>query len=143
MKYSRRCCFAVSFGALAQTKAPQRVDWVQLRGYNYRTGRINADARSLDGKEVRMIGYMVPFDDENSKATEFLLVPHFGQCIHVPPPPPNQIVLVTIKARKPADIVWDKPVLVTGHINLGEGSSPYGKVLYRMLATQVDIYTDI
>ena len=145
MKYSRRSSLAMALGFLAgaQTKAPQRVDWIQLRGYNYRTGRINADAKSLDGKEVRMIGYMVPFDDDQNQTSEFLLVPHFGQCIHVPPPPPNQIVLVTMRNRKSAKIVWDKPVMVTGEIKLGEGSSPYGKALYRMQATLVDIYTDV
>jgi hypothetical protein len=146
MKYSRRSSLAIALGFLAsaQNKAPQRVDWIQLRGYNYRTGRINADAKSLDGKEVRMTGYMVPFDDDQNKTSEFLLVPHFGQCIHVPPPPPNQIVLVTMKEGKATSIVWDKPVLVTGYIKVGEGdSSPYGKVLYRMQATLVDTNTDI
>ena len=26
--------------------------------------------------------------------TEFFIVPFFGACIHVPPPPPNQIIYV-------------------------------------------------
>jgi hypothetical protein len=124
---------------LAEQKPLPRVDWVQLRGYNYRTGRINDDAKSLNGVEGRMIGYMVPFDDDQNRTAEFLLVPQSGQCIHVPPPPPNQIVLVQVRDRRGASVVWDRPVEVTGRITIGEATSPYGRVLYRMLASQVRV----
>ncbi|MBL8232850.1 MAG: DUF3299 domain-containing protein [Bryobacterales bacterium] len=149
MRTSRRqtlqwlCVSGAGLCLWAQPKRPPRAEWVQLRGYNYRTGRINADARSLDNAEVRIIGYMVPFDDEQNKATEFLLVPQFGQCIHVPPPPPNQIVLVTMKDGKAAPIAWDRPVMVTGRMHLGEAKSPYGRALYRMTATLVDPNVDV
>jgi uncharacterized protein len=119
--------------------AQQRVDWVQLRGYNYKTGRINADAKSLHNAKVRLIGYMVPFDDDQNQTTEFLLVPQFGQCVHVPPPPPNQIVLVQMEGGKKVGVSWDKPVTVTGKMLLEEGKSPYGKALYRLVATGVDV----
>jgi len=49
----------------------------------------------LNGKRVRVPGYVVPFDfNAESEYTEFLLVPYFGACLHTPPPPPNQIILV-------------------------------------------------
>lgn len=49
----------------------------------------------LDGRQVRLGGYPVPLEtDANGNAIEFFLVPYPGACIHVPPPPPNQIVLV-------------------------------------------------
>ena len=52
----------------------------------------------LDGQLIRLPGYIVPLEvNEEGRTTEFLLVPYFGACIHVPPPPSNQIVHVTSK----------------------------------------------
>lgn len=53
---------------------------------------------ALDGRRVRLPGFVVPLEsDEGGLLTEFFLVPYFGACIHVPPPPPNQIVYVTVE----------------------------------------------
>jgi len=49
---------------------------------------------ALDGKPVRIPGYLLPLEFDGDKVTEFLLVPYVGACIHTPPPPPNQIVHV-------------------------------------------------
>ena len=49
---------------------------------------------SLNGQSVRIPGYFLPLEISDTKATEFLLVPYIGACIHVPPPPPNQIIQV-------------------------------------------------
>lgn len=47
----------------------------------------------LDGTRVRIPGYIVPIEsDADGQLTDFFLVPYFGACIHVPPPPPNQII---------------------------------------------------
>ncbi|MEO1132656.1 MAG: DUF3299 domain-containing protein [Cyanobacteria bacterium J06639_1] len=54
---------------------------------------INTD---LDGTEIKMPGYVLPLEFNRTNVTEFLLVPYVGACIHVPPPPPNQIVLVQV-----------------------------------------------
>src|SRR5690606_31134482 len=49
----------------------------------------------LDGRHIRLPGYIVPLGiTEAMEVEEFLLVPWFGACIHVPPPPSNQIVHV-------------------------------------------------
>lgn len=49
--------------------------------------------KSLDGQQVKLPGYIVPLEvSEEGRTTEFLLVPYYGACIHVPPPPSNQIV---------------------------------------------------
>jgi hypothetical protein len=47
----------------------------------------------MDGLRGKIPGYIVPVDtDADGRLTEFFLVPYFGACIHVPPPPPNQII---------------------------------------------------
>lgn len=49
------------------------------------------------GRAVRLPGYVVPLANaQDGRLTEFLFVPYYGACIHVPPPPPNQIVHVLL-----------------------------------------------
>lgn len=68
---------------------------------NLVTKQVITDAsviKALDGLHVRIPGYLVPITlDERQQANEFLLVPYLGACIHVPPPPPNQIVYIKSK----------------------------------------------
>lgn len=50
---------------------------------------------ALEGQSVELTGYALPLTWNNhQQVNEFLLVPFVGACIHVPPPPPNQIVHV-------------------------------------------------
>jgi hypothetical protein len=61
------------------------------------------------GRKIRMPGYVVPLDAVRDGRREFLLVPYFGACIHTPPPPANQIVLVSphpqLKSSKPIELL--------------------------------------
>ena len=71
--------------------------------------------QGIDGKSVKIAGYLLPLDYSESGNTDFLLVPYVGACIHVPPPPPNQIAFVRLKKKL---IVKDlyTPVWLTGTI---------------------------
>ena len=104
----------------------------------------------LDGKNIRIPGYLLPLEFEDKKVTEFLLVPWVGACIHTPPPPPNQIVHV--KLAKGFDIgdemftaVWVNGVMKTENNN-PELSFVDGKqnidVSYVMLAEGVKLYDE-
>lgn len=53
-------------------------------------------AWSEAGKTVELKGYALPTDREGEMVYQFLLVPWSGACSHMPTPPPNQIVLVTL-----------------------------------------------
>jgi len=70
---------------------------------------------AIDGKMIRIPGYVLPLEFSGTKVTEFLLVPWVGACIHTPPPEPNQIVYVkpdkAFDIRRMFDAVW-----VTGRI---------------------------
>jgi len=69
----------------------------------------------LDGKRVKIGGYVVPLDFEATSIKEFLLVPFVGACIHVPPPPANQIIYV--KAEKGFEVSGSfDPVTVIGNM---------------------------
>ncbi len=68
-----------------------------VKGLIYDEVRPAPVVASLDGRGVRLSGYVVPLKYEGTRVSEFLLVPYVGACIHVPPPPKNQIVYVTAK----------------------------------------------
>ena len=68
------------------------IDEVLARRKEART----AVVEELNGKHVRIPGYLLPLELDGTKVTEFFLVPYVGACIHVPPPPPNQIVHVKL-----------------------------------------------
>ncbi|MEM8853783.1 MAG: DUF3299 domain-containing protein [Pseudomonadota bacterium] len=82
----------------------------------------------LDGKRVRIAGYTTPVgfgEDE----TGFLLVPELGACIHVPPPPPNQIVLVNEAKGSPEMFA---PVWVEGTLRADPVATILADVGYRL-----------
>jgi hypothetical protein len=91
---------------------------------------------SLDGAKVRIGGYMVPLDFEGAGVTSFLLVPYVGACIHVPPPPANQIIYVesgqSIEIDNPFEPVW-----VTGTLSTQPLATELADVGYRLAAEDV------
>ena len=70
----------------------------------------------LDGKEVRIPGYVLPTEFSGSKVVEFLLVPYVGACVHTPAPPANQMVHVRLDGGFTSEGLF-APVWVTGRIN--------------------------
>jgi hypothetical protein len=63
---------------------------------------------ALDGRRVSLTGYVVPLDmDDQGRMTDFFLVPTIGACIHVPPPPPDQMVYVHLTQAIPAPDLGD------------------------------------
>ena len=93
----------------------------------------------LDGQQVRLPGFMVPLDFEGTEISEFLLVPYFGACIHVPPPPSNQIVYVTTVASYPMKELFDA-VWVTGEISTQAFLNDVGDAGYTLQARIIEPY---
>jgi len=114
----------------------RKIEWRALRGLNARTGETTADLRRLDGAAVELTGYMVPFADEYGTVEEFLLVPEAGMCVHVPPPPANQIVHVQVTSGS-AKVEWNRPVAVSGILEIAQTDSPFGKVAFKLDASAV------
>lgn len=116
---------------------PIDTDWRTLLGLNYRTGQTTEALESRRGREVRIPGFMVPFEDGMSGVNEFLLVPYFGACIHTPPPPPNQIVYVRMAGDRRVEVnIWDA-VFVVGVLDIESIESPYGAVGHQVLGSAV------
>ena len=96
--------------------------------------------KALDGQRIRLPGFVVPLErDSAGKVTEFLLVPYFGACIHVPPPPPNQLVFV--RARSPLTLESaESAVWVTGQLSISFKPSRLGAAAYTLIATELEAY---
>jgi hypothetical protein len=101
----------------------KNLDLSKLKDSDPQAIQAMADARKLwdkapiepkmNGKNVRITGFVAPLDNDLGHVKEFLLVPFFGQCIHVPPPPSNQVIYVQLD--KPVSLKgWDGSVNVSG-----------------------------
>jgi hypothetical protein len=141
---NRRAALAMLLGTMplvrSQTKQESftSVQWMRLRGLNYKTGRVNDDVKALDGGLIRIEGYIVPLEDELREATEFLVVSSSGACIHTPPPPPNQIIYVKMAATKRAKVEIGKLFWVGGRMQIATAKSPYGDVSFQMQGLSVE-----
>ncbi|HRQ64766.1 MAG TPA: DUF3299 domain-containing protein [Xanthomonadaceae bacterium] len=94
----------------------------------------------LDGQDVRLPGYIVPLDtDAEGRLKEFFLVPYFGACIHVPPPPPNQIVLVRLADPIPMTDIWDA-FWVEGTMKIETQQNDMASSAYTLDAKSVTLY---
>jgi hypothetical protein len=95
---------------------------------------------ALHGKQVKLPGYVIPLEGDGKEVKEFLLVPYFGACIHVPPPPSNQIVYVkTGKSGAKVQKMFDT-VMVTGTLNTTGTATAIAAAGYTLEATKVEPY---
>ena len=95
----------------------------------------------MDGVRVRIPGFVVPLGTNLDNVKEFLLVPYFGACIHVPPPPANQMIHVFPKnPLRNATIMG--PVWVSGTLKTWLSDTSFGAVGYRMQADRVEPYKE-
>jgi hypothetical protein len=98
-----------------------------------------AVTREYDGKLVRLPGYVVPLDYDGTGVTTFILVPYVGACIHVPPPPANQLVLVTTD-RPYEDPDLFEAVSVTGMFGASATGTALAEIGYALEAERVEPY---
>jgi uncharacterized protein len=97
---------------------------------------------TLDNQRVRLPGFIVPLEVDNAgNVREFLLVPYVGACIHVPPPPPNQIVYVRV-SKPIAPVSMTSAFWVTGALHVAVTRNSLASTAYTLLAERVELYSD-
>ncbi|WP_200328062.1 DUF3299 domain-containing protein [Thiocystis violacea] len=94
----------------------------------------------LDGRRLRLSGFVMPLSAGGEAMERFLLVPYLGACVHVPPPPANQTILVVMPVGEPYrggpyDTLW-----VTGTIRVQTSRTDTAVAGYRLDAERVDAY---
>ena len=93
----------------------------------------------LDGAYIRIPGFIIPLELEATGVTEFVLVPYLGACIHVPPPPPNQLVFVRTTTPWPSDDLWS-PVWVIGKMSTELMTTEVAETGYALQAENIEVY---
>lgn len=90
-----------------------------------------------NGKVVRIPGFIVPVDYKGTGITAFILVPYVGACVHVPPPPANQLVFVTTSEPYESKGLFE-PVNVTGMFGTASTSTQLAEVGYALSADRIE-----
>lgn len=95
--------------------------------------------RELVGTNIRIPGYIIPLDYNGEGVKELILVPYVGACIHVPPPPPNQLILVRVEqSYNPREMF--EPVYVSGVLGILEEETDLAEVGYSLQADAITPY---
>ncbi|SHK22000.1 hypothetical protein SAMN05216369_1033 [Marinobacter antarcticus] len=103
------------------------------------TGRVVPDMGNVEG---RIPGFVVPLKTtQDMRILEFFLVPYYGACIHVPPPPPNQIIHIKYKKGFKLEALYD-PVWVEGTLLIDRTETDVGTSSYSMVAEAVEPYEE-
>jgi hypothetical protein len=93
---------------------------------------------ALNNKMVKLSGFVVALEGDGKAVSEFLLVPFFGACVHVPPPPSNQIVLVRTGSKPFKVSQMFQTVSVTGLLRTEAVRNDMASASYVLEATQVE-----
>lgn len=103
------------------------------------TGSFRA-IKELNGLKVKIAGYIVPVEvDGDSQMSEFFIVPYFGACIHVPPPPPNQIILARLAKPIPVTEIYDA-YWIEGTLNVEQIKNDIAASAYTLTTSKVTLW---
>lgn len=95
---------------------------------------------ALDGTTLRLPGYIVPLNmSADGLVSEFFLVPYVGACIHVPPPPPNQMIYVALEKAMSLTALYE-PYWVTGVVHTHGTSTQISIAAYSMQVSRIEPY---
>jgi len=148
----------VTAALAAASDSPRELDWLELMPADEVEALNNAPPIShdgnirmeqqgsfrtiagLDGQLVKLPGYIVPVEvGDDQTMSSFFLVPYFGACIHVPPPPPNQIVFVTLKEPIPMTQMYDA-FWIEGTLRVRTVHKDLAAAAYTLEAHKVSLY---
>jgi hypothetical protein len=87
-----------------------------------RLAAAQAPVPAVAGREVRLVGHLVPASADGAAVTDWLFVPWAETCSHTPLPA-NQIVRIPAKDLADADRHGSQPLVLTGRIGVLEQES--------------------
>lgn len=97
----------------------------------------------FDGKAIRLPGFIVPlaFGSSQQEVTRFFLVPYFGACIHVPPPPPNQIIYAEFDKGFKLESLYD-PFFLSGVLSTTMVEHETATAAYVIKVEKIEPYSE-
>jgi len=143
---------------MAATNEPKELDWLELMPKDEVDSLMEAPTMAhegmfkqeqtgsfrtipeLDGSKVKIAGYIVPVEvSSDGQMSEFFIVPYFGACIHVPPPPPNQIILARLEKPIPVTEIYDA-YWIEGTLNVEQIKNDIAASAYTLTTTKVTLW---
>ena len=109
----------------------------------YRRALASTDVNpAMDGLKIRIPGFVVPLEfDEDQTISQFFLVPYFGACLHMPPPPPNQIILVDAPEGVQMSALYE-PFWLEGEVSTVVSENDMAKSAYAMQLHKLSPYSE-
>ena len=109
----------------------------------YRRALASTDVNpAMDGQKIRIPGFVVPLEfDEEQTISQFFLVPYFGACLHMPPPPPNQIILVDAPEGVQMSALYE-PFWLEGEVSTVVTENDMAKSAYAMQLHKLSPYSE-
>ena len=109
----------------------------------YQKALVSTDViAEMNGRGIRIPGFVVPLEFNDDEAiTQFFLVPFFGACFHLPPPPPNQIILIDYPKGFDLESVY-APIWVSGTLGTTLTENEVAISAYSMQMESFDVYTE-
>jgi len=98
--------------------------------------------QGFDGKAIRIPGFIVPLaQNEDKEVTRFFIVPYFGACLHMPPPPPNQILYVESEQGITLENLYD-PYWFEGVVSIEQKVDAMGTSAYSLSLDNYALYEE-
>jgi len=96
----------------------------------------------MNGQAIRIPGFIVPLEfSDDQVITEFFIVPFFGACIHVPPPPPNQIIYVKYPKGFKLEALYN-PFWLSGVLKTSLIENDMATAAYAMEVSLIEAFTE-
>lgn len=102
----------------------------------YQQALISTNVKAIvNNAPIKIPAFIVPleFDDDQS-VTQFFMVPFFGACLHLPPPPPNQTIFVHypqgLKLESLYDAYWISGIVKTSLVENDTATAAYSMEMH-------------
>ena len=119
----------------------KKIRWDVLAELDLKTGKKSKKLSELIGKKVRIPGFVVPLEISDKLTKDFLLVPTAGACYHVPPPPANQMIYVTLKDGGVPAQEKRAPIWVYGILSASKQKTEWGNVGFSLDGDDIEPFT--
>ena len=96
----------------------------------------------FNGRTIRIPGFIVPLEfNDQQTITTFFLVPFFGACLHMPPPPPNQIIYAEYEPGIRLEALYD-PFWIEGKLSTTLVENDMATAAYSIDVVKISPYTE-
>jgi len=112
-------------------------------GDRYQQALTSTQVKSVvNNAPIKIPAFIVPLEfDDKQNVTQFFMVPFFGACLHLPPPPPNQTIYVNypkgLKLESLYDAYWISGIIKTSLVENDTAIAAYSMEMHAF-----ELYTD-